>query len=110
MFGSGALLGLSCFRALKGLFHYNCHAHPRVDAALKVMDALRKTGDLELAALQDARSAYGNTRKTRRTLGSHIFSPIERRYEPASKMRNFRESVGFAALVYRDDRGSFVHR
>ena len=80
-----------------------------MDAALKVMCALRKTVNSELAALKDARSGYRNARKTRSTLGSRGFSPIERRYEPASKMPNLRESVGLAALVYRDNRGSFVH-
>lgn len=32
-------------------FDDNSHAHPRVDAALKVMDSLRKTRNLELAPL-----------------------------------------------------------
>lgn len=83
-----------------------------MDVALKVMFALRKTGDSELAALKKARSGYRNARKTRSTLGNHVFSPIERRYEFASKMRNFRESVWLAALVHRDNRGSFpgTHR
>ena len=80
-----------------------------MDAALEVMFALRKAGDLELAALKDSRSGYGNARKSFRTLGNRIFSPIERRYEPASKLRNLRESVGLAALVHRDNRGSFVY-
>jgi len=52
-----------------------------------VMFALRKTGDLELAALKDARSGHRNARKTRSTLRSRGFSIIERRYEPAFKMR-----------------------
>ena len=80
-----------------------------MDAALKVMYALRKTSDLELAALKDACFGYGNARKTRSTLGSRVFSPIERRYEPTSEIRKFSESVGLAALVHRDNRGSFVH-
>ena len=80
-----------------------------MDAALKVMFALRKTVDSELAALEDACSGYRNARKTRSTLGSRGFSVIERRYEPASKMRNSCESVGLAALVHRDNRGSFVY-
>jgi hypothetical protein len=58
-----------------------------MDATLKVMFALRKTGDLELAALKDARSGHRNARKTRSTLRSRGFSIIERRYEPAFKMR-----------------------
>jgi len=81
-----------------------------MDAALKKMFALRKARHLELATLKDARSGYRNARKTRSTLGSRGFSVIERRYEPATKMRNSCESVGLAALVYRDNRGSFVHR
>src|SRR5271165_2613542 len=85
------------------------HTHPRMDAALKVMFALRKTGDLELAALKDSRSGDRNARKSRNTLGSRIFSAIERRYEPASKLRNLRESVGLAALVHGDNGGSLVH-
>jgi len=78
------------------LFDYDFHAHPGMDAALKKMFALRKARHLELAALKDARSGYRNARKTRSTLGSRGFSAIERRYEPASKMRNSCESVGLA--------------
>ena len=80
-----------------------------MNAALEVMFALRKTRHLELAALKDARSGYRNARKTQSTLGSRRLPPIEWRYEPSSKLRDFCESVGLAALVHRDNRGSFVH-
>ena len=65
-----------------------------MDAALKKMFAFRKARHLQLAALKDARSGYCNARKAQITLGSRRLSPIERRYEPAPKMRKFCESVG----------------
>jgi hypothetical protein len=80
-----------------------------MDAALKVMFALRKTGDQELATLKDSRSGNRYARKSRSALGNRVFSAIKRWYEPAAKMRNFCESVGLASLVHGDDRGSFVH-
>jgi hypothetical protein len=44
--------------------HLNRHAHPRMNAALKEMVAFCEAGDLELAALQDARAGHRNVLKT----------------------------------------------
>ena len=80
-----------------------------MDAALKVMHALRKTGDLELAALKDPCFGYGNAREASSTLGNCGLTSIERGYKPTSEFRNFRESMRLASLIHRDNRGSFIH-
>src|SRR5882762_1599635 len=44
--------------ACHGSFHFDFHAHPRMDAALKKMFTFRQTRDLGLAALKD--SGFGD--------------------------------------------------
>ena len=80
-----------------------------MDAALKVMYALRKPSHLELAALKDPGSGNGNARETKSALGNRVLFVVKRRDEPTSEIRNFRESVRLAALVHRDNWGSFIH-
>jgi hypothetical protein len=60
------------FRAL--VIHLNRHAHPRMNAALKEMVAFCEAGDLELAALQDARAGHRNVLKTAGTFGNGCFA------------------------------------
>jgi hypothetical protein len=90
-------------------FHHDCRAHPRMDAALKVMSAFRQTRDLELAALKDARSCHREFRKTASALGNYFLSwSIEPGYKAATELCNLGEGVRLTALVDGVNGGSFL--
>ena len=81
-----------------------------MDTALKAMYALRKARHLELAALKDARSGYFHSGKAHRAFGNgRLVWPIQLRDKAAAELRHLREGMRLAALINRDNRGSFVH-
>jgi len=57
----------------------DCHAHPRMNAALKKMFAPRQTRDLQLAALKDTSPGHRDVLKAAGTLGNRRLSCVERR-------------------------------
>src|SRR6267378_8398177 len=90
-------------------FHIDCHAHPRMDAALKKMFTPRQTSDVEMAALQDSSLGHRDVRKAAGTFGNRLLAwRIEPRYEPATELRYLGEGVRLAALVGYDKSGSFL--
>ena len=81
-----------------------------MNAALKMMFTLGKTRHLELAALKDARSGYFHSGETHSAFGNGRFVwPIQLRYKAAAELGHLREGMRLAALVNRDNRGSFLH-
>jgi len=90
-------------------FHHDCCSHPRMDTALKVMIPFGQACDLELAALQDARSGHRDSRKTAGALGNYFPAwTIEGRYKTATELCNLSESVRLTALVDCVNGGSFL--
>jgi len=78
-----------------------------MDAALKQVFPFRKTGNLDMAALQNSSSGYRNVPETSGTLLNHSLSPVKAIDETATKLRHFRESVRLASLVDDADGASF---
>jgi len=97
---------VDCFRGHASL-HGNGGAHPRMDAALKVMLALGEIRDVELTALKDAGSGDGDFGKAAGALGNDFLTRrVETRDEAATELCNFGEGMRLAALVDRVDRCS----
>src|SRR5436853_4692981 len=79
--------------------HFHRHSHPGMNAALEVMGALRKPGDLHLAALEYPRSGNLNFLEPAFTLIDRRFSAIQSVDKAAAKFFNFCEGVRLSALV-----------
>ena len=58
----------------RGSFHFDFHAHPGMDAALKKMFTFRQTRDLALATLKDSGFGHREVRKAAATFGNRVFS------------------------------------
>src|ERR1700757_4001104 len=90
-----------------GLFHLDGHAHPRMDAALKMMFALGEASDLELAALQDSGSGHSEVLKSARTFGNGGFPGIRRFDKAATEVFDFCKGVRLTALIDHNEGRSF---
>jgi len=79
-------------------------------AALKEMFTLGKPRDLKLAALEDSRARYLDSRKSS---GAFRHGVLSRRVQPgdetAAEFSDFRESVRLAALIDCAKDGSFLY-
>src|SRR5438445_1365700 len=91
-------------------FDVDCHAHPRMNTALKMMLALRQTRDLQLAALKDTSPGHRDVLKAAGTFGNRRLSSIERRYETAPEFRHLSEGVRLTTLVHYDKGSAFPDR
>src|ERR1041384_7995357 len=87
--------------------HFHRHSHPGRNAALEVMGALRKPGDLHLAALEYPRSGNLNVLEPAFTLIDRRFSAIQSVDKTAAKFFDFCEGVRLSALVGHYQRCSF---
>jgi hypothetical protein len=92
-----------------GLFHYDFHAHPGMDAAHKKMFTFRQTGDLGVAALKDAGPGHRDVLKAVGTFGDRGLSCIKIPYKAATEMHDLGEGMGLAALVDYVKNGSLLH-
>jgi len=79
-----------------------------MNAALKVVVAFCEAGDLELAALQDARAGHRNVLKTAGTFGNGCFARIEFGNKAATEVFDLGEGVKFATLIDYEYRRSFL--
>src|SRR6266481_3303954 len=84
------------------LLHVDCHPHPWMDAALKMMLTPRQPRDLELTALKDPGLGHLEVGKAAGTFGNRLLSSIEIGYEPAAELLHLGERVRLAALVGYD--------
>src|SRR5664279_1641257 len=92
---SSRAFSLACHRS----FHFDLHAHPRMDTALKTVFTFRQTRDLDLAALKDSSLSHRDVRKAAGTFRNRVLSRhIELRYEAATEVRHLGECVRLAAL------------
>ena len=84
------------------------HAHPGMDAALKIVFALGEVADLKLAPLEDACPGYGEVLKAASTFGDGVLPVVEAGNKAAAKMLDLREGVRLAALVDDNDGRAFL--
>jgi hypothetical protein len=91
-------------------FDFDCHTHPGMNTALKMMCALRQTRDLQLTALQDTSPGHRDVLKAAGTFGNRRLPSIERRYETASEFRHLGEGVRLTTLVHYNKGGAFPDR
>ncbi len=81
-----------------------------MDTALKKMFSPRQSGNLCMAALQNAGLCNRDVRKAVGTFGNHVLPRgIEQRYKSASELPHLRESVRLATLVDYVKNGVFLH-
>ena len=79
-----------------------------MDAALKKMFTLRKPGDLKLAALENSRAGYRDSRKSPGAFRYGFLSrSVQPRDETAAEFFNFGKGMRFPALVDGTEDGSF---
>jgi hypothetical protein len=93
------LLVLLRFRTRGRSLHFDSHAHPRVNAALKTVFAFRKAGYVDTAALKDSGPGYGDIREAAGTLGNRVLASVKATDEAAAEVFDFRKGVGLATLV-----------
>lgn len=90
------------------VLHFHRHAHPGVNAALKVVLAESQPRNLKLAALQDAGTRNVQILEPAVTLRNGLFTVVETLDEAATELLYLREGMRFAALIDDHDRRSFV--
>src|SRR6266480_5629428 len=90
------------------LLYVDRHAHPRMNAALKVMLSLRQTRNLELAALQDPGLGHIEIAEAAGTFGNRFLSSIEIVNEAATELLHLGEGVRLTTLIAYDQRSSFL--
>src|SRR5215469_14132052 len=86
-------------RLTGGLLHLYGHAHPGMNAALKLMFALRQPRDVDAAALQNSRLGHGHSPEATGTFRNGCFSSVQAIDEASAEVGNFCERVGLSALV-----------
>jgi len=86
-----------------GSVHVNFDAHPRMDAALEQVAALRQTSHFEPAALQNPGLGHRDGGKPTSAFGDDRFAgAVQRGDEPSPKLLHLRKGVGLTTLI--DDR------
>src|SRR5437773_9037756 len=106
-FGSESWIARALFTRAIGSLNLDCHTHPGMDAALKMVLTFRQTGDLHLAALNDSSLGNLDFREAADTFGDCLLSRIEPPYKAATKLLYLGEGVRLAALIGHDKSGSF---
>src|ERR1700722_2021513 len=94
--------------SFSGSFHFDVHAHPRMDTAFEMMRAFRQTSDLDLAALEESSPGHCDPGKASGTFGDRFLSRVELWYEASAEISYLSKGVRLAALVDYADNGSFL--
>ena len=99
-------------RLSRGSLHVYFHAHPGMDAAFEEMLALRKAGDIKVAALKDSRPGHRDVFKATGALRNDACraARIELRDESVTELFYLSKGVRLTALVDHGNDGPPLDR